>query len=45
MPISEIAETLGFNSTWYFAHFFSKRTRTSPASYRKKHGKILSLST
>ena len=40
MPISEIAETLGFNSTWYFAHFFSKRTHTSPASYRKKHGKL-----
>ena len=40
MPISEIAETLGFNSTWYFAHFFQKRCRTSAAAYRKKYGKI-----
>ena len=23
MPIAEIAETLGFNSTWYFSHFTS----------------------
>jgi AraC-like DNA-binding protein len=36
MPIVRIAETLGFNSTWYFAHFFRKRCRESPASYRKK---------
>ena len=38
MPIADIAETLGFNSTWYFAHFFQKRCRTSAAAYRKKHG-------
>ena len=37
MPIAEIAETLGFNSTWYFSHFFRKRVRTSPAAYRKRH--------
>ena len=36
MPISDIAETLGFNSTWYFSHFFQKRARTSPAAYRKR---------
>jgi AraC family transcriptional regulator len=35
MPISDIAETLGFNSTWYFSHFFQKRCRTSAAAYRK----------
>jgi AraC-like DNA-binding protein len=40
MPISDIAETLGFNSTWYFSHFFQKRVHTSAASYRKKYGKI-----
>lgn len=34
MPISEIAETLGFNSTWYFSHFFRKHARTSAADYR-----------
>jgi AraC-like DNA-binding protein len=39
MPISDIAATLGFNSTWYFAHFFQRRCRTSAAAYRKKHGK------
>lgn len=36
MPIGEIASRLGFNSTWYFAHFFQKRVRSSPAAYRKK---------
>lgn len=35
MPIAEIAETLGFNSTWYFAHFFQNRAHISPAAYRK----------
>lgn len=34
MPISEIAETLGFNSTWYFSHFFRKHARMSAADYR-----------
>ena len=37
MPVAEIAETLGFNSTWYFSHFFQNRARTSPAAYRKRH--------
>lgn len=37
MPIAEIAESLGFNSTWYFAHFFRKRVKTSAAAYRRKH--------
>ena len=36
MPIAQIAKTLGFNSTWYFAHFFHKRCYESPASYRKR---------
>ena len=35
MPIAEIAESLGFNSTWYFSHFFRKQTGTSPAAYRR----------
>ena len=34
MPIAEIAESLGFNSTWYFSHFFAKETGTSPRAYR-----------
>lgn len=33
-PISEIAETLGFQSQAYFARFFRKETGTSPTSYR-----------
>lgn len=37
MPVKDIAETLGFNSTWYFAHFFQKHARASPAAYRKQH--------
>ena len=37
MPVKDIAETLGFNSTWYFAHFFQKHMRSSPAAYRKQH--------
>lgn len=36
MPIGEIANRLGFNSTWYFTHFFQKRVRSSPAAYRKR---------
>ena len=35
MPVKDIAETLGFNSTWYFAHFFQKHVKCSPISYRK----------
>ena len=37
MPIAEIAGTLGFNSTWYFAHFFQKHVQISASDYRKKH--------
>ena len=33
-PISEIAETLSFQSQAYFARFFRKETGTSPTSYR-----------
>jgi len=34
MPVKDIAETLGFSSTWYFSHFFKKRIHQSPAAYR-----------
>ena len=37
MPIKDIAEILGFNSTWYFSHFFQKHVKTSPVAYRKQH--------
>lgn len=37
IPVKDIAKTLGFNSTWYFAHFFQKHAKTSPAVYRKQH--------
>ena len=36
MPVKDIAEALGFNSTWYFAHFFKKHLHQSPAAYRKQ---------
>ena len=36
MPVAEIAKALGFNSTWYFSHFFQKNTHSSPAAYRKR---------
>jgi len=36
IPIAEIAKSLGFNSTWYFSHFFQKEAGTSPRSYRGK---------
>ena len=36
MPVKDIAEALGFNSTWYFAHFFQKHMKCSPISYRKR---------
>lgn len=37
LPVREIADTLGFNSTWYFSHFFRRHARQSPAAYRKSH--------
>lgn len=37
MSAKDIAETLGFNSSWYFAHFFQKHTHSAPAAYRKQH--------
>lgn len=36
MPVKDIAETLGFNSSWYFAHFFRKHMNCSPATYRNR---------
>lgn len=36
IPIAQIAKSLGFNSTWYFSHFFQKETGTSPRAYRGK---------
>ena len=35
MPVKEIAESLGFGTTWYFSHFFRRHTHLSPAAYRK----------
>jgi len=37
MPVKDIAAALGFNSTWYFAHFFQKHQKCSPAAYRKRN--------
>ena len=37
IPVAEIAETLGFNSTWYFSHFFKRHADVSAAEYRAAH--------
>jgi len=37
MPVKDIAETLGFHSTWYFVHFFQKHMKCSPAVHRKRN--------
>ena len=34
LPISEIAESLGFISPFYFSNFFKKRTGMTPSTYR-----------
>ena len=41
MSIAEIAKTLGFNSTWYFSHFFKKHAKTSAAAYRESSCRTL----
>ena len=39
IPIREISDSLGFNSTWYFSHFFRKHTGHAPADYRKRNSR------
>ena len=34
LPVSEIADSLGFNNPFYFSSFFKKRTGRSPLEYR-----------
>ena len=36
-PISEIADSIGFQSQAYFARFFRKETGLSPTAYRARH--------
>lgn len=38
--VSDISETLGFSSVYYFSRFFAKHTGVSPAEYRKAAGGI-----
>ncbi|MFI4911488.1 MAG: AraC family transcriptional regulator [Sedimentisphaeraceae bacterium JB056] len=35
LPISQIAQTLGFSSIYYFSELFKKKTTQSPLQYRK----------
>ena len=35
LPISSIAESLGFGSQFYFSNFFKKQTGMTPSEYRK----------
>lgn len=44
MPVKEIAESLGFGTTWYFSHFFRRHTHLSPAAYRKSSASGISSS-
>ena len=37
MPVSEMAQALGFNSAWYFSRFFQRRVHVSATAYRKRH--------
>ena len=37
LPVKDIAESLGFSSSWYFAHFFQKHANCSPVTYRKQN--------
>ncbi len=34
MPVSSIAEALGFASQFYFSNFFKKQTGMTPSQYR-----------
>ena len=36
LPVKDIADALGFSSTWYFSHFFRKHAHLSPAAYRRR---------
>lgn len=40
LPVSEIAALLGFNSPWYFAHFFQRETGCTAIKYRAGRGKL-----
>ena len=35
LPISKIADTLGFDNQFYFSNFFKKQTGMAPSSYRR----------
>ena len=37
MAVADVAKALGFNSTWYFIHFFRQRVHVSPVAYRKRY--------
>ena len=37
LNISEIAQNIGFEDTYYFSNFFKKATGLSPLNYKKKH--------
>lgn len=34
LPVSEIADSLGFNNPFYFSSFFKKQTGMTPSAYR-----------
>ena len=34
LPVSEIADSLGFSNPFYFSSFFKKQTGMTPSAYR-----------
>lgn len=37
IPLTEIANLIGFKSLWHFSHFFSQNCKIAPIEYRKAH--------
>lgn len=41
LPVSRVAEELGFDSIFYFSRFFKQKTGLSPAAWRRRAGRGL----
>jgi len=45
LPVSEIADALGFDDTQHFARYFRAAKRMSPVEYRKRYGSLIGART